>query len=157
MTAHKIALLDTNVLMLKMVAETDASLLRTYKRVQQFEEGDIVLLGELLSRFDILYSTPHVLTEASNFIDQAPQHRRKELFDCFQRYVTANEERYETALALVKRNEFVSLGLADTGLCSLSNIAVVITMDFHLSGRIEAIGGSVVNFNHYRSTYLLSP
>jgi len=73
-TARRIALLDTNVLLLKMVAETDPSLLRTFKRVQTFEERDIALLDRLLSEFDTLLSTPHVLAEASNFIDQAPAH-----------------------------------------------------------------------------------
>lgn len=155
MTAHRFALLDTNILLLKIVAETDASLLRTFKRVQQFEERDIALLGELLSEFSALISTPHVLAETSNFIDQAPEYRRTELIDSFKRYVAESEERYESALGLVGRAEFVSLGLADTGLSSLSKIAVVITTDFHLTGRIEATGGSVVNFNRIRSSQML--
>lgn len=155
MTARRIALLDTNVLLLKMVAETDPSLLRTFKRVQTFEERDIALLDRLLSEFDTLLSTPHVLAEASNFIDQAPAHRRTELIETFQRYVSESTEHYESALDLMARAEFVSLGLADTGLSSLSRIAVVITTDFHLSGRIEKAGGAVINFNQARSYQLL--
>ena len=156
MTAERIALLDTNVLLLKLVAETDVSLLRTFKRVQEFEERDIALLGKLLSEFNTLLSTPHVLAEASNFIDQAPTYRRGDLVNSFQRYIGEIEERYESALDLVARAEFVALGLADTGLSSLSKIAVVITTDFHLTGRIEATGGSVINFNRIRSPQMLS-
>lgn len=155
MTAHRLALLDTNILLLKLVAETDVSLLRTFKRVQEFEERDIALLGRLLSEFNALLSTPHVLAETSNFIDQAPAYRRRDLIDSFQRYVAESEERYESALDLVGRAEFVLLGLADTGLISLSKIAVIITTDFHLTGRIEAAGGSVINFNRTRSPQLL--
>lgn len=149
------ALLDTNVLLLKMVAETDASLLRTFKRVQEFEERDIALLASVLSEFDALLSTPHVLAEASNFIDQAPTYRRRALIETFQRYIAESEEHYEPALDLMARAEFASLGLADTGLSSLSKVAVVITTDFHLTGRIEAAGGAVINFNRTRSDQLL--
>lgn len=155
MTANRVALLDTNVLLLKLVAETDMSLLRTFKRVQVFEERDIALLGEVLSDFDALLTTPHVLTEISNFIDQAPAYRRQALIDSLRRYVADSEERYESALDLMAKAEFAALGLADTGLSSLSKIAVVITTDFHLTGRIEAMGGHVINFNRTRSPQFL--
>lgn len=156
MTEGKTAVLDTNVLLLLLVAQTDVSLLRTFKRVQSFEASDVELLSKILSRFQSFVSTPHVLSEVSNFLDQAPLYRRSDLIQALQRYINAHAERYDAATLLANREEFALLGLADTGLISLSHELVVITVDFRLAGKIEASGGGVINFNHARSTLLLS-
>jgi len=153
--APRIAILDTNVLLLLLVAKTDESLLRTFKRVQSFEPSDISLLDEVLAPFNGFLSTPHVLAEVSNFVDQAPQHRRSELVQELKHYIHAHREHYEAASLLCERGEFEKLGLADTGLSRLSSESTVITTDHHLAGKIQASGGSVVNFNHARSTRLL--
>ncbi len=137
--------------MLYMVAQTDISLLRTFKRVQSFDSQDVDMLGQMLKPFQGLITTPHILAETGNFIDQAPQYRRAELHQAFQRYIRECNEIYEEAKLLADRSEFATLGLSDTGLCSLSIRSTVITMDFELSGRIIAIGGSVINFQQVRS------
>jgi hypothetical protein len=138
------------------VAEVDVSLLTTFKRVQQFEKEDVALLAHMLRNFDSILTTPHILSETSNFIDQAPLYRRAKLIETFQQYVDKHQERYEPAVNLVSRQEFAQLGLSDTGLSSLSDIAVVITTDFRLAGKIEAMGGRAINFNQARSARLLS-
>jgi hypothetical protein len=154
-TEGKTAVLDTNVLLLLLVAQTDISLLKTFKRVQSFEASDISLLESILSRFQSFISTPHVLAEVSNFVDQAPPYRRSDLVQALRRYVDTHAERYEAARVLADSKEFALLGLTDTGLTHLSGESVVITVDFRLAGKIEALGGSVINFNHARSAFLL--
>jgi hypothetical protein len=142
---------DTNILLLQIVAETDLSLLETFKRVRNFDSQDVDLLTVVLKPFQALITTPHVLAETSNFIDQAPQYRRTELVRAFERFIQKNDEHYEEARLLAKREQFPDLGLADMGLCSLGGRCTVITNDFQLSGKIEAMGGSVINFQQVRS------
>jgi len=147
----RIALLDTNVLLLWLVGLTDPSLLVTFKRVDTFDAEDLSLLGRLLRRYQSLITTPHVLTEVSNFVDQAPQYRRRELVAALRHFVEGHRELYEASSKLVGHQDFEHLGISDTGLSALSFDAVVITTDFHLWGRILSHGGNCVNFNHLRS------
>jgi hypothetical protein len=147
--------LDTNILLLWLVAETDSSLLQTFKRVQIFDEQDIPLLQDILRPFSTLVTTPHVLAETSNFIQQAPSHRRSDLAETLRRYVDNYNERYEAARSLSTRAEFMWLGLSDTGLSSLSTELTIVTADTRLTGEIESLGGSVINFNRARTARLL--
>jgi hypothetical protein len=149
-------LLDTNLLLLLLVAQTDARILQEYKRVQSFTYQDIELLRNVLQPFQAHVTTPHILSETSNFLKQAPSWRRAGLGDAFKSFINEIAEIYEPAENLIVREEFNEFGLADTGLAQLSSDVVVITVDYPLSGKIEAIGGHALNFNHYRSTYLLS-
>ncbi len=82
-------------------------------------------------------TTPHVLAETGNFIDQAPQYRRADLLETYRGFIATQDEVYEDARSLANRDEFAALGLADTGLSSLSTRFTVITMDFQLTGKIR--------------------
>jgi len=148
-------LLDTNILLLWLVGNTDAALLLTFKRVQSFEERDLVLLERLLRPFQRMITTPHILTEVSNFVDQSPMYKRARLVESLREFIQDHAEIYESAVTLVDRSEFNSLGLSDTALVSLSADAVIITTDFHLSERIASQGGQAINFNRARSSYLV--
>ncbi len=149
------ASLDTNILLLRLVAETDPALLGTFKRVSSFELEDLRLLAQVLIPFRSLVTTPHVLAEVSNFVDQAPTYRRSDLIAALVRFVYENGEVYEAAKDLVTRPAFVSIGLADTSLLALSKGTMVVTTDYHLWGRIAAENGHCINFNHLRSEGLL--
>jgi hypothetical protein len=149
------ALLDTNILLMWLVGLTGPSLFVTFKRVDTFQASDFVLLSRFLQPFRKLITTPHVLAEVSNFIDQAPLHRRKDLIASLKAFVDRYPEHYEAAAILIHRDEFTAFGLTDTGLSALSADAVIVTTDFRLSGRIQALGGNSVNFNHLRTSDLL--
>lgn len=127
------------------------ALLKTFKRVNQFNSQDFDLLRDVLRPFRRIATTPHVLAETSNFIDQAPQYRRLALVQALRDFIRSNIEFYEQSKVLSDRDEFAELGLADTGLSSLSNQATVITMDFRLEGKIKHLGGSVINFQQVRT------
>jgi hypothetical protein len=142
--------LDTNLLLLWLVARTDATLLSQFKRVQTFTYEDIELLAELLKPYAEFVTTPHILSETSNFIDQAPSWRRSALVDRLKEFIEGGVEVFEPARSLIEREEFNALGLTDPAMFELSDEAVVITMDFRLSGKIQAQGGNAVNFNQYR-------
>jgi hypothetical protein len=91
-----------------------------------------------------------VLAEVSNFVDQAPPHRRRALMAALRAFALEQQEHYERAESLVNRDEFYRLGLADTALLSLSSQATVLTTDARLYARILESGGRAVNFNHLR-------
>lgn len=120
-----------------------------------FESEDIPLLKKTLEPFRHILTTPHILTETSNFIDQAPEYARTKLLMAFQRFVQESEERYRAAVQLCAKQEFRQLGLSDTGLSELSQMATVITTDYRLAGRIRKVGGWAINFDELRSDRLL--
>jgi hypothetical protein len=149
----QVAVLDTNVLLLLLVASVDISLLRTFKRVSQFTAQDATALEDLLRPFWELATTPHVLSEADNFADQAPTHRRRDLKNALIRFIDRAPERYRPAKELATLDDFMPLGLTDCGLMDFEGQAVVITTDFHLAGRISARNGFAINFREYAATY----
>ena len=144
-------ILDTNLLLLWLVARTDATLLHQFKRVQQFTNQDIELLGELLQPYRKFVTTPHILSETSNFLDQAPSWQRTALIDGLKDFIRSGVEVYRPADELIDRDEFNAFGLTDTAIAQLSAEAVVLTVDYRLAGKIEALGGNALNFNHYRT------
>lgn len=148
--APRIALLDTNLLLLRLAGGVDPTLLETFKRVTMFTVEDLNILAGLLKPFDNVITTPHVLTESSNLLNHAPPYRRMELVAALRDFIRGCEEVYEKATLLTSRAEFDSFGLADSGLASLSKRATVITTDFPLAGLIESQDGNVINFNHHR-------
>lgn len=143
-------LLDTAVLLLLLVARVDVELLFSFKRMSIFEVGDQQILHAILQRYGHIITTPHVLAEVSNFVDQAPPHRRRALIAALRAFVLEQQEHYERATTLVTRAEFDGLGMADTGLLSLSFRATVLTTDARLYARILNSGGTVLNFSHQR-------
>ncbi len=72
------------------------------------------------------------------------------LTETLKAFIRAVPETHDAAVKLIDQPEFNSFGLTDTALSKLSAEAVVITVDFRLSGKIEASGGNAINFNHHR-------
>ena len=147
-------ILDTNLLLLLLVARTDATLLHRFKRVQIFTYQDIALLADILKQFIGLVTTPHVLAETSNFLGQAPSWQQAALVDQLKTFIRGGVEVYAPATKLIERDEFNTLGLTDAGLAQLSSDTVVLTVDYQLAGKINAMGGNALNFNHYRTGLL---
>lgn len=153
MQAVRVAVLDTNVLLLLLVAGVDLSLLRTFKRVSQFTAQDAVALEDLLRPFRELATTPHVLSETDNFIDQAPTYRRLDLKNALIRFIERVPERFRLAKNLAALDGFIPLGLTDCGLIDFQREAVVITTDFRLAGSIHAQNGIAINFKEHSAAY----
>lgn len=143
-------LLDTNVLLFYLAAQVDLAMLGSYKRLSAFRTADLQPLRDLVEAFSAIITTPRVLTEVSNFIDQAPVPWRPQLIEALRTFVEKHEERFEASIGLAQRVEFKELALADTALLSLSKCAVIATLDGRLYQRVLASGGKAVNFDHVR-------
>jgi len=125
-------LLDTNVLLLYLVARIQVKLIVSMKRLTSFEVGDHEVLGKLMVEYRSMITTPHVLAEVSNFVDQAPVLYRPALSASLAQFAVQHGEEYEPASQLVKQRAFESLGMTDTGLLSLSRRATILTTDGRL-------------------------
>ncbi len=134
-----------------LAGRTDITLLEKFKRIGMFSRQDLELLRDILLPFDSFVTTPHILSETSNFLDQAPYWLRAALLQEFKNFIRQGVEVYDPAESLMERDEFNVFGLTDTALSKLSSDAVVITVDFRLAGKIASNGGHVLNFTHFRA------
>ncbi len=139
---NRAAILDTNLVLLFLVAKTDRTLIRSYKRVQMFTDRDVSLREQLLNSFQSILTTPQILTEVSNLLGQAPSHARPKLRDAFAEYIAIREERYVRSAELALHDAFLELGLTDCSLEEASLQHTVITMDYRLAGKIHTMGSS---------------
>jgi hypothetical protein len=149
------AILDTNLVLLWLVAKSDPGLLARYKRVQMFTDRDIPLLDQMLGSFQRNLTTPQVLTEVSNFLGQAPPYAQQQLKSTFAEYISARQEIYVRSADLATHRVFLELGLTDCSLEDASFQHTIITTDYRLTGKIVSMGGRALNFNHARAGYLL--
>ena len=147
----RVASLDTNMMLLWLVVQTDLALLNNFKRVRNFDRTDVVLLRNLLEFCERFVTTPHILAETDNFIDQAPTYRRNDLRVNLRRLIDSAVEVRGPAKTLVRSEAYAALGHSGSSLAAISGEATVITLDFDLSGFIRGHGGSAVNFQHYRT------
>lgn len=150
----RVAVLDTNILLLYLASKTQPPMW-SWKRVQEFDADDALLLGRLLGQFEALATTPHVLTEVSNFANQLHGLHRQLILQQLSLYASRNLEHYRASVSLTEHPEFIPLGITDCALCDLDPESTVITTDFRLSARLGVTGKSVVNFNHLRQSRLL--
>ena len=149
--ARRPMLIDTNILLLYFVGTVDRQLIPVFKRTATFAPEDYDTLLSLLRRFDRLLTTPHVLTEVSNFLDQVKGPRREECFAVFTAAIAGIEERYASSRSLATVDQFPVIGLTDTAILSAAEDCVVLTDDSTLYNFLLAKGAGVINFNHVRT------
>jgi hypothetical protein len=149
----KPAILDANILLLYWCASFDPELIRTFKRLNCFQDEDIELLAETLKLFSAVHTTPHVLTEVSNLANSLPKWRREDWSEYFSKQIEVIQEEWIPAQSLAS-NPMLVLGLTDAALAKLASTHVVITIDWPLSNSLESRELNVINFTHLRSLWL---
>jgi hypothetical protein len=153
----KAAILDSNVLLLYLVAEFDPSLVgSSYKRLSSFQAPDIVLLRWLFDQFSSVATTAHVLTEVSNLSNQMPTWKKEQWFPWFGRRLGDFAEIALASSEIGRLDTFFRFGLTDAGLVQLSDRYVIVTNEFPLTGLLESRNLPVINFTHLRQSWLLA-
>ena len=142
-------MIDTNLLLLLMVGQTDQAAISRFGRTEDFKDEDfdnVTQIAEFFAARKGLSTTPHVLAEVSNLLG------RRELFRAtLARFVGRVEERWEPAERLVQNKLFRAIGPADIGLLAIAcQQHCVLTRDGGLAARIGLAGGAVINYNHIR-------
>jgi hypothetical protein len=155
-------LIDSNLLLLFLVATFDTSLIDQVKRLNTYSAKDCDFLLRFCSLFERVLTTPHILTEVSNLVQNRESRRRESRrLSAFLEHVAKQFkifiERYSISSDVVDHFLFIPLGLADSALAIESdNGALVLTDDLSLCAALQNRGLDAINFNHLRQAYLLS-
>ncbi len=149
--SQKGILVDTNILLLYFVGSFDQNLIPRFKRTLQFTIEDFEMLLTLLQPFNKVITTPNILTEVSNLSGQLGEPARGRYFQTLAEKIALMEEHYVESRDASTQEEFINVGLTDTGIGKLSKDGyLVLTDDFQLSQSLQKKGIDVINFNHIR-------
>ena len=146
-------ILDANMLVLLVVGSIEERQVPLFKRTRAYTIEDYRLLLRFMGQFSTVIVTPHVLTEATNLLDDLEEPLRKVAFLYLRALILRSDERCEPSAELSAREEFIRLGLADAAVHSIAESgAALLTADLDLYLAASAINPQyVVNFNHLRS------
>ena len=146
-------LVDANLLVLYLVGKTNKRRIPAFKRTQQYTIEDFELLEILVSQFERMLTTPHLLTEASNLAAlQADE--LGILRGVFKEMVGGMEEFYDESRSVVADTAFARLGLTDAAIATLCRRSMlVLTDDLQLHLALVNRGADSINFNHIRTFF----
>ncbi|MCU7809973.1 MAG: hypothetical protein KZQ77_01880 [Candidatus Thiodiazotropha sp. (ex Notomyrtea botanica)] len=156
MSSPRAIAVDTNLLVLLIVGYTDVKQISKHKRTKEFEEADFNLLVEILSDYEEILLTPHVLTEVSNLASQIGEPLKSAVRHTLKMLIDSEPEHYEESAKIGENALFARLGLTDCGLLSLvADKVPLITVDLDLYLAACEKSSLVTNFNHLRHQRLL--
>jgi hypothetical protein len=140
-------------LLLRFVGLFRRALIGNFKRVSMFTLEDFDLLAKILTNFRAVVTTPNILTEVSNLSGALTEKTKYDYFAAFADSVEMLQEDYVPSKQAVDSIIFRRLGLTDAVIATvaLRPPLFVVTTDFELCYRLQALGADAVNFNHERS------
>lgn len=147
--------IDTQLLVLLVVGETDRALISKHRRTKAYRVQDYELLVKLINEtHHQVFVTPNTLTEASNLLAQHGEPERSRIFGMLQALIERTEEEEVVESKVAARNSnFRRLGLADAALLeivSASNPLITTDHDLYRAASAKE-AGAAYNFSHYRS------
>ncbi|HEY2892825.1 MAG TPA: hypothetical protein VGJ16_01385 [Pirellulales bacterium] len=144
-------LIDSNLLLLLAVGAVERELVVRFKRTKQFLVEDYDLLAHIVSLFNRVVTTPHVLTEVSNLATSFDGQTRSAFFAQLGRLIEILDERSISSREVANDTFYSRLGITDTALTLIGcGQLLVLTVDASLASCISARNGDVINFNHLR-------
>jgi hypothetical protein len=143
-------LIDTNILLVLLVGRTNRQRIPQCKRTRSYTVDEYELLEGLVSQFQMVITTPHLLTEVSN-LDPLDGKERVKFQKLYRQWVASAQEFYDESRSLTADLEFDRLGLADIAISFVARKGMlVLTDDLALYGTLLARGIDAINFNHIR-------
>jgi len=148
-------LLDTNVLLLWLMAQFQSNLIGG-KRLEKYTLADGLLLANYVRQFKRILTTPQILTETSNLAAQALTGRLKvEFFErVFPLFCLQSDPAFHTCqtdIKVVDSPTFVRLGFTDAHLAATVNAdRLLLTDDLDLHLAALAKRAASINFTHMR-------
>lgn len=144
-------LIDTNILLLWLVGSTNKARITKFNRTQIFVPEDYELLIDIFQTFQKVLTTPNILTEVSNLINQLGEPEKSQCFSIFARDIVQLDEIYTESHTIAATDKFTKFGLTDCGIAALAiGKYLVLTEDFKLANYLQTIGIDTVNFNNIR-------
>ena len=146
-------LLDSNLLVLFFVGSVAPELVENFKRTrnQGFTGEEFSLLQHIIKAVSRVATTPHILTETSNFVCQLQGKARQTALQVIAQAVQNFKERRAESKKLVQSNAFFSFGLTDCAILDLPpKKYLVLSVDAALVRNLQKRGIDAINFNHLR-------
>ncbi len=146
-------ILDSNLLVFLIVGSTDPNLILEARptRNKNFSLPDFELLKEIVGRVGKLVTTPHILAETSNLLDQIKGRFRDDVFAQFDALIRRTPESAVPALEVLSFDCFSDLGLTDCAVIHLAQARhLIITVDAPLAVELIRRKYAVLNYNHFR-------
>ncbi len=146
-------LIDANLLIGLLVGRLDPKYLPHCRATKNFTQDDFDRLALLVSQFDKIITTPHILTEVSNLAGRLPHPLDTEFRAMFGRVLETFSEQSRPAADIGRHEHFVRFGLTDTAISMIApGSYLVLTAELPLYGLLLNRGVDVINFNHDRMT-----
>lgn len=144
-------LIDTNLLLVLLIATVDPEQVPRFKRTRKYSLTDAALLNDYAGEYEGILVTPHVLTEVSNLAGQLSEPLLGVIRDQLSALVPQWIEHAEPAADVVGDVLFRRFGLTDAAIGRAAGKAVaVLTDDLPLYASLSRAGVNAVNFNHLR-------
>ena len=147
-------LLDSNLLLLLFVGLVSPELVNHFKRTQNqgFTEREFIFLQNPVKSFKRVITTPHILTETSNYIGQLKGESRELALRLIADTIPAFKERRPEARHLVQTGGFMNFGLTDSAILDLPpRKYLVLSVDVLLVLALNQKGVDAINFNRLLS------
>lgn len=145
--------IDSNLLVLLVVGETEREMIYRHKRTRSYRVEDYERLVRLINGTDQqVFVTPNILTEASNLLAQHREPERSRIFDVLRTLIETTEEKFVESRAVTRNRDFPRLGLTDAVLLeviSAANPLITVDLDLYRAASAKE-DGAAYNFSHYR-------
>lgn len=145
-------LLDANLLLVYVVGLYDRRLLGNLSRLDDYTGEDFDLLARLIALFDLVVTTPNILTEVSNLATSAlARNRHRDYLAELAAVIDALVEVAPASRAVAQLPVFKRLALIDAGIEHVARDRyLVISADFNLVSHLHNEKIAAINFNHLR-------
>jgi hypothetical protein len=146
-------LIDTNLLLPLVVGGFNPEHLHKCRGTKNFTPGDFEMLRKFVGWFDLLITTPHILTEVSNLALKLPETLHSDILVAFRVLLNGPiRERHHPCRELANDQAFLRFGLTDTAIAMVApGKYLVLTDDLALFGVLAKRGVDVLNFNRIRT------
>ena len=144
--------IDTNALIVLVVGMIDKSLISSHRRTSIYEIVDFENLAYLIGDLDRIVTTPNVLTEVDNLLNNFQKGHRWTYFQVLKELISNSTEQFIQSKLCLNLDAFFELGLTDTGVLEIcKNCDFLITGDSRLSDYASAYGIRVVDLVKIRN------
>lgn len=145
--------LDSNLLVLLFIGLLEPDRVQSFKRTNNhgFTRSDFSLLQKIVATFSKVVTTPHVLTETTNYIFELHGGVRESALRIIAEAVQTFKERRSESKKLVRTSFFTIFGLTDSAVLDLPpKKYLVLSIDAPLVIALQRKGVDAINFNYLR-------
>lgn len=149
--SNKGLIIDTNLFLLLVIGTANQSRIESFKRTSRYLIEDYKILSGIVSNFNILITTPNILTEVSNLLNHLDQREKLLYYQYFDTFIRKMNENFIKSNKVSSNNLFSKFGLTDLSIFEVSKGSyLVLTDDLELYHYLSNKKVDVINFNHLR-------